>query len=631
MPIRNGASRRIWDRKCPPDRSIRRLQLLAVLAVAATTAASAPEPAVAASIPASAPRVLVLYSDDRLLPANVLFDESFRQALAADSVTAPECFSEYLDAERFPTGYLQRMETFLQAKYDPRPPHAVVAFAATSLDFCLRSRDRLFAGVPIVFAAVGGGDVAGSNLGPNVTGVLSSFDGPATLRLALRLHPRTQQVYVVESTSQLHRPSQSTFREPEFHTRFHYLASEPLPDLLATLATLPANSLVIDLSLFPSREHAQRVARAAHVPIYAAYDPIAGHGLVGAVTTPMAVIGEETARLVGEILRRGERGELPAARTLAATPIFDWRELKRWGLRERQLPDGSVVQFKPPSLWQQHSTLMITVGALFVLQSGLILALVLQSRRRARAEREARRRRQELEHMTRVATMGELTASLAHEINQPLTAILSNAQAAQRLIAAGGTEVQGEIQEILADIAADDQRASEVIRRMRALLRKGESEPIVLDVNDVVAEVVGLVHGEMILHNVALRLELSLVPARVHGDRVQLQQVLLNLMMNAIDAMKDTANGNRRVIVRSAAANGVVRVSVEDSGGGVAADKGEQVFEPFVTTKAHGLGLGLAICRSIIQAHGGRIGFDSNLDHGATFWFTLPAVDGGNA
>jgi C4-dicarboxylate-specific signal transduction histidine kinase len=278
----------------------------------------------------------------------------------------------------------------------------------------------------------------------------------------------------------------------------------------------------------------------------------------------------------------------------------------------------------PLSFWEQHLTMAVLTGGVFLLQSGLIIALVVQNRRRRWAEREAHQRREELSHMTRVATMGELTASLAHEINQPLAAILSNAQAAQRLLAVEEKD-WGEIGEILADIAADDLRAGEVIRRMRTLLRKGESYPTVLDMNDLVAEVLGLVRGEMILHNVSLTLELSPYPLLTHGDRIQLQQVLLNLVVNALDAMKETSGRSRRLVVRTRAAGRSGEVSVQDSGAGVPADKLEHVFEPFVTTKPHGLGLGLSICRSIIQAHGGHIGCRNDPHRGAIFWFTLPA------
>jgi C4-dicarboxylate-specific signal transduction histidine kinase len=301
--------------------------------------------------------------------------------------------------------------------------------------------------------------------------------------------------------------------------------------------------------------------------------------------------------------------------------------MQRWGVSRKQLPPGSIVLFAPPSLWKQHFKLVGATAAVFLVQSGLILALVLQSVRRRRAEHEALRRRQELAHTTRVATMGELTASLAHEINQPLAAILSNAQAAQRLLAAGNASNE-EIREILADIAADDQRAGEVIRRMRGLLRKAVSEPTNLDMNELVMQVKELVHGEMILQNVNLILEQWPVPLQVHGDRIQLQQVLLNLIMNALDAMKEVANGERKLVIRTVmSSERSVRVSVVDSGVGISDDDIERIFDRFVTTKPHGMGLGLSICRSIVEAHGGRVRAANTPGAGATFWFDLPAAE----
>lgn len=592
-------------------------------------------------IPRATPRVLVLYSDNRLLPANVFFDGSLREMLASRPGQPIECFSEFLDEVRFPARHDERMRDLLGAKYRDPPPDVIVAFAPPSLDFCLRHGRQLFPAVPIVFAAIGSTRSAGSEVAPRVTGVRPSFDAPATLRLALRLHPRTRQVFVVassdgaDSTASAVGGSGSTvLRESEFRTPFHRLASRPLPALLEALSRLPDNSVVIDLaagenspgSTITPHEAAERMARASRAPIYSPRDPLTGYGLVGAVTTPMDEIGRAAAAMVLQVLFRDDPDELPPVQALAATPIVDWRQLRRWGIRKSLLPSGTIVRFQPPSFWRQHLVLVITTGALFLLQSGLILALVLQSRRRRRAEQEAQRRRQELAHMTRVATVGELTASLAHEINQPLAAILSNAQAGQRLLASGTSDGQ-EIREILSDIVADDQRAGEVIRRMRALLRKGESDPTILDANALVAEVVALVHGEMILHNVSLSLDLSPVPPLVHGDRVQLQQVLLNLMMNAMEAMKETPGTIRRLVVRTTPNGRSVRVAVEDSGAGIPPDKLEQVFEPFVTTKPQGLGLGLAICRSIIQEHGGRIGSANNPGRGTTFWFTLPAAE----
>jgi signal transduction histidine kinase len=565
--------------------------------------------------------ILVLYSDQRLLPANLAFDASFRAVL--ETAERPADFaSEFLDEVGFPAGHAERMRDLLRAKYEGRRrPDVVVAVAAASLDFCRRQRDELFPRVPIVFAGVEAGPGAGSSE-PDITGVETRSEAAATLALALRLHPRVRQVYVIGAADGLGALPPGAV--------LHVLEPRPWPRLLQEVARLPDHSVVIDAAGraefasagLPRHQVVERLALAARVPIYGTADFV-GFGLTGAVATPVESIGRETAALVLEVLDRSPGAPLPAVRVLAAAPIVDWRWLQRWGIRGGQLPAGSTVRFEPLSFWRQHALLVITSSALFLLQSGLIVALVLQSRRRRRAEREALRRRQELAHMTRVATMGELTASLAHEINQPLAAILSNAQAGQRLLASGAAEMD-EIRDILADIAADDQRAGEVIRRMRALLRKDDSHPTTVDLNGVVDEVVGLVRSEMILQNVVLVLDLASEPPLVHGDRIQLQQVLLNLVVNALDAMRETSDGNRRLLVRTAHQDGRgVKVAVEDSGTGVPDDKLASIFEPFVTTKPHGMGLGLPICRSIIQAHGGRIGGENNPAGGATFWFTL--------
>ena len=242
-----------------------------------------------------------------------------------------------------------------------------------------------------------------------------------------------------------------------------------------------------------------------------------------------------------------------------------------------------------------------------------------------RAENEIQTLRHELTHMARVFTIGELTTVLAHELNQPLTAILTNSQAAQRMLAAGSVDVP-ELQEILADIAADDQRATEVIRRTRAMLRKGEGEFEPVDLNLLIGDVAALLRSETLIKGVGVRLELMSDLPRVRGDRVQLQQVMLNLMLNAIDAMSPEHIGMRRLTLRTtrAADDSTIRVAIEDTGVGIPPDKLGRIFEPFLTSKPGGLGLGLSISRTIIEAHGGRICVGNHTGPGATVEFTLP-------
>ena len=234
------------------------------------------------------------------------------------------------------------------------------------------------------------------------------------------------------------------------------------------------------------------------------------------------------------------------------------------------------------------------------------------------------RQRDELAHVARISTMGELAASLAHELNQPLTAILSNAQAAQRFLAADPGNV-GEVLAILRDIVEDDMRAGEVIRRVRELIRKGDLEIAALDLETIVRDVVMLIHSDAVLHHVNILLQMDPRAPKVHGDKVQLQQVVLNLLLNAFQAMKDCPVTERQVTVRTELDDGhKVIVAVSDRGEGLKDDQLEKIFQPFYTTKNDGLGLGLAISRSIVEAHGGRLWAQNNPDRGATFHFTVP-------
>ena len=244
------------------------------------------------------------------------------------------------------------------------------------------------------------------------------------------------------------------------------------------------------------------------------------------------------------------------------------------------------------------------------------------------AELEAQKSRQELAHFLRVSTIGELTTSLAHELNQPLTAILANAETATRLVRDSRAAGAEELREILADIASEDRRAGEFIKRLRQLLRKEEQPPrAVLDVNALVREIVELLASDALLRGVALRLDLHPGRLTVRGDRVQLQQVLLNILINAMEALAESGTAEPTVRVRTEDAGDTgVRISVRDTGPGLRLATPEGIFEPFYTTKAHGLGMGLSIARSIAAAHGGTIEASNNPTRGATFTLTLPAA-----
>jgi C4-dicarboxylate-specific signal transduction histidine kinase len=260
-------------------------------------------------------------------------------------------------------------------------------------------------------------------------------------------------------------------------------------------------------------------------------------------------------------------------------------------------------------------------------QSWVYVGAVIDITERKRAEREHERLRQleaELAHMNRLTTMGELTASIAHEINQPLAAIVTQSEAALEFLDRDDPDLD-EARDSLLSITEDGMRAGEVIRGLRALAGKSGPQLTKLDIDDVIKQVLALTRSELLRHDVVLRTDLDAADRPVMGDRVQLQQVLLNLIMNGVEAMRAVTERTRELTVSSMLAEpGAVLVSIKDTGTGLDPSVAERVFQPFFTTKSNGLGMGLSICRSIVETHGGRLWVSPRTSHGADVRFTVP-------
>jgi len=297
----------------------------------------------------------------------------------------------------------------------------------------------------------------------------------------------------------------------------------------------------------------------------------------------------------------------------------------RQAYRQEWLPRAMGAGRELFAIRKDGTELPVEVGLnpMQTFEGRFVLASVVDVSQRKQAELEAARQRDQLAHLARVTMLGELSGSLAHELNQPLSAILSNAQAAQRFLARDPPELD-RVVEILADIVKSDKRAGEVITRLRSLLRKEEAQHQPLDMNEVVEEVLALMRSDFLNRGVRVLTDFAEPLPVVSGDRVQLQQVLLNLLMNGCDAAV-ASKAQPVIMVRSESASGRdVRVSLADNGMGIPPENLERIFEPFVTTKPQGLGLGLAICRSIVRSHDGRLWATNNPGGGATLHVELP-------
>ena len=413
-------------------------------------------------------------------------------------------------------------------------------------------------------------------------------------------------------------------REGRFSVEYNTFANNQTLEL--TLNTLRRDGTVFGISVFAdnitNRKQAEVAVRASEskfrqffreVPDYCYIVSPTGE-ILDINSAALAALGYEREEIIGK----------PLATIYAPESHARMNELLAQWLRTGLIVDEEIVIVSKSG---ERSVVLLNAGAERDQDGNIVRSTSVQTdiTERKRVEAERQQLQQELSHVARVTMMGELTSSLAHELNQPLTAILSNAQTAQRLLATDKPGLE-EVREILSDIVADDERAGGIIRRLRALLKKGQPEFQLVDLNSLVRDVGGFVRSDTIIKNVSFTLDLAPDLPPIRGDRVQLQQVILNLMVNAIDSMIGTASRDRRLVARTESGEGMVRVAVRDSGTGIPADQLEHIFEAFFTTKAAGLGMGLAIARSIVRSHGGRLWAENNTTGGATFTLALPTV-----
>ncbi len=281
------------------------------------------------------------------------------------------------------------------------------------------------------------------------------------------------------------------------------------------------------------------------------------------------------------------------------------------------------MRYRTPSVWSAHRGTVLSAVAVVALQSLLIVGLLYQRRARRRAEMDSRRNLALAADVSRRQTMSALTSSIAHELGQPLSSMLYNTHALQAMVT-DNRATTDTIGEILSDIHAQGLRATQIIERNRTMLRNHPIDRKPIDLRTVIDESLALVAHEMDARQVAATLVRSSVPCLIRGDQVLLQQVLVNLMMNGMDAMAATPAPDRRLTIRSEVGPAEVEVSVRDNGTGVPADVIDKLFSPFMTTKSLGLGIGLTIVRKILDAHGGTIAAHNNAEGGATFVVTLP-------
>jgi len=720
-----------------------------------------------------AKRVLMLYGHDPKAPGVATFARGLHGVLRSELAENVEVYDELLDFDRF--GDRQRWPSFaayIAKKYRGFRIDAVLAEGSAALQFAVENFDEIFPGVPIVYGMGFEPVVDFDALPANVTGRRIPLSITETFALARRLQPDAKRVVIVAGAaamdSVIHANEVRELTPLLGDMKLEVLRDWTYPSLLRALKELPKDSFVLLVSfrrdwngqVFYVGDLIPSLTRASSVPVYGIIRGWIGEGVVGGTTMEFAEDGERTARMLVRVLRLPPGAKLPNAEVARNPTLVDWRQLQRWGLSEKRLPAGTQVLFRTPSPWERYRSAILVILAITAVQSALIATLVLERRKRMRAQRAVQEQvafeqmlaalrtdavrhapddasqaleqavariarytgaksaelrvhaedsvpssatirwsrpengspsphreaavttlmetlhadgmpvgtlelhgvpadldtstvmRERLEaaaevlaaalarsnaarelaesrgqtaHIARVATVNQLGAAVSHELRQPLSAVRLNAETGALLLGQEPPDVH-EARAVFRDIVKDNARAVEVIEHIRLLLRRDTEASAPVSLNDICRNSAKLLKGAAESTEVAVDLTLADDLPSVHGDAVQLQQMVMNLTLNAIEA---AASGRaRRVVVGTTFRDAQVELSVRDSGPGLSVEAQRRLFESFYSTKQSGLGMGLTLVRQIVERHHGEVHAQNASGGGALFRVTLPAARG---
>ena len=494
--------------------------------------------------------VLLLDQSSAGLPFNTALATAVRLTLSAESKVPISFYAEHLDANRFfGSDYEEGILSFFRKKYRDKTIDVVVVVGSAALDFIGRRRAELWPNVPVVFTAIDEATIARVTLPPNLTGVTTQLTLQDMVRTANIVVPNLKRIAIVGDPLE----RQTFYRHfldevPTVATQYEIinLMNLPMGELKRRLGNLPDATAVIYTGIYYDSEGVSHVpaelvvqiAEWANRPVVINVASYLGKGAVGGYIVRPEPLGQGAAQFALRILNGENASDVPVTK-IPSPLIFEWPALQRWGISENRLPAGSEIMFRSPTVWEQYRGYILAFIAAILTQSALISWLLYEHWRRRRAEILARNTMSELTHVNRVATVGQLSASIAHEIRQPLAGILANAQAALRWLEKANVE---EVREGLNGIVSDGIRAGDIITHLRAMFKHEVQEKTPVDINKLVLSVLTLAQIDLQKHEIELQTQLDDLIPEIPGNQVQLQQVILNLVMNAIEFDELIAN-----------------------------------------------------------------------------------------
>lgn len=595
-------------------------------------------------------RVVILNSTDPYLPAFLALDSAQRKAISEGSKAPVDFYAEALDMHRFPRElYEQELVTLLQEKYQGLKVDVVVAVAPIALDFAERHRAETWPGAVIVFNSVSDALMKERSLAPRIIGLPLRLELGQTLDLALRLLPGTRRVAVVAGTEESCCGRQTFAQEVQKQYAgkldFQYIVGLTLAETLAAVQALPEDTVVLYLTMFRDgagvphvpRDVLTQIAAVSPAPVFGVFETYLGHGIVAGSIASYASQGRTTGGLVARVLNGEAPGAIGVAAPVKSGCITDWQQLHGWKIDPGLLPADCEVRFRDITVWD-HYRWQIMITLTVILAQAVLIATLILSRRRLRhaqsalhdendrrreAESMAVRLRERLARFSKERSLGTMATTIAHEINQPLIAIQNYAQAARRRLQMNTVEAP-RLSELVAKIEGQAERAGAITQHVRALVNHDEPDLRPMLLRPLIHEVIRIMEPESEArgYHIACEPVADLTP--VLADSLQVQLVLVNLLQNALHSVSACKGSEKLISVEvSELDNHEVQVSVTDQGEGVPPERVNDIFEPLYSGKAAGMGMGLAICRDIIDGHGGRIWYDPNPEGGAIFRFTL--------
>jgi len=464
-------------------------------------------------------RVLMLFGDAKDSAGILTLEQAVRAELQKDATHRLEFFSESLDVTHFADEqHIAEFKHFLRSRYNETNLDLVVAFPIQrNYRTAGELPDELFPKVPVVFVSINEMEIPFEISKLGVTGIVQRHDLSGTLNLIRKLQPNTRRIVVLGGNSEADRATlaeiQGVAKSLE-GMQFEYWTNRPALELPPAVSQLPPDTVLLLSSIqrdvagqrFYLSEFIKTLAPKANVPIYVLASASIGSGALGGVVVNLEELGHRTGQLAKRVLAGADPESVPIEVQTTGTPMFDWRELRRWHINENLLPAGSVVLYRPDTLWGQHRQVILISFGVFLAQALTITGLLAQRRQRRRAEEKILTQRTELAHLTRVSTVGHLTSALTHELNQPLGAILRNTDTAEILLQKATPDLH-ELRAILSDIRKDDERAGRVIDRMRSLLKRRNLELRPLVLTDVLTETLALAAPDAQRRRVVLTLK----------------------------------------------------------------------------------------------------------------------------